>query len=166
MRTVSSVLNVAAKGTMVIKELSIGFLIAYALAIQNKLIDKEHNFGIKDLTKSYGLIFGHIFQKGEQALSSEDSISKFTLVNQLNNRYGIANMDLNTIIHKLKTDRFGLFAGISKWLFWTTTYGDFVNRMTMFLAYMQKDGCLDAHSFVDGKFIYDMSKDKRFDEYY
>jgi hypothetical protein len=61
MRTVSSLLNIAARGTMVIKELSIGFLNAYALAVQNKLIDKEHNFGLKDLTKSYGIIFGHIF---------------------------------------------------------------------------------------------------------
>jgi hypothetical protein len=38
--------------------------------------------------------------------------------------------------------------------------------MTMFLAYMEKDGCLEAHSFVNGEFVYDMSKDKRFDEYY
>lgn len=166
MRTLSSLLNIAVRGTMVLKELSIGFLNAYALAVQNKLIDKDHNFGLKDLTKSYGIIFGHIFQKGEQAISSDDSISKFTLVNQLNNRYGIANMDLNTIINKLKTDRFGMFAGMSKWLFWTTTYGDFINRMTMFLAYMEKDGCLEAHSIIDGKFVYDMSKDKRFDEYY
>jgi hypothetical protein len=78
----------------------------------------------------------------------------------------MANMDLNTIVDKLKSNRFGICAGISKWLFWTATYGDFVNRMVLLIAEMKKNGIWDAHKMVNGELVYDMSKDKRFEIYY
>jgi hypothetical protein len=62
----------------------------------------------------------------------------------------MANMDLNTIVNKLKTNRFGLGAGLSKWAFWFATYGDFVNRMVLLIAEMKKNGSWDAHKMVDG----------------
>jgi hypothetical protein len=75
-------------------------------------------------------------------------------------------MDVNTIVEKFKTNRFGLMGNLSTHLFWTSTAGDFVNRMVLLIAEMKKTGVFEAHSVKDGKLVYDMSKDKRFETYY
>jgi len=40
---------------------------------------------------------------------------------------------------------------------------DFYNRLTIFGAQMRGDGCWDAHYVKDGRLVYDMTLDKRFD---
>ena len=45
------------------------------------------------------------------------------------------------------------------------TIPDYYNRISLFLAKMIHDGSYDAHTMVDGKMVYDVTKDKRF-EYY
>lgn len=164
-KTASHVL-IGYRPTILIKELSVGFLRNLSLATTN-IIKSDKSFTLKEIKDAYLTIFGHIGTKGGDLVTSNNKdIAEFTLVNALNNQYGMANMDLNTIVNKLKTNRFGLGAGLSKWAFWFATYGDFVNRMVLLIAEMKKNGSWDAHKMVDGQLVYDMSKDKRFEVYY
>lgn len=81
--------------------------------------------------------------------------------------YGIANMDLNTIVNKTKTDRQGLFKFFSDNMYWFNNAPDYVNRMTLFVAKMIHDGTYDAHTMdSDDNFSYDATKDARFDIYF
>lgn len=165
-RKITSNLTVGFKPLTLVKELSVGFIRNLSLATTN-IIKSDKSFTLKEIKDAYLTIFGHIKTKSQDLISSDDrDIAEFTLINKLNNQYGMSNMDLNTIIDKLKTNRFGLSAGISKWSFWFATYGDFVNRMVLLIAEMKKNGSWDAHKIVNGELVYDMSKDKRFEIYY
>lgn len=98
--------------------------------------------------------------------SKAQSFQDFTIVDELNSLYGIANMDINNIVKKTKTDRSGMFKFFSEHLYWMNTAPDYVNRLTLFVAKMIHDGCYEAHSMKDGKFVYDPRKDKRFNVYF
>lgn len=79
----------------------------------------------------------------------------------MNEVYGLNDMDMNTYADKIKSDQSGV------WNFWAlafrfATRPDFYNRLTIFGAQMRGDGCWDAHSVVNGKLVYTMSKDSRF----
>lgn len=80
----------------------------------------------------------------------------------LNEYYALNDMDTNSYIDAIKTDRHGF------WSFWSTfaykfaSRPDYYNRLTIFGAQMRGDGCWDAHSVVDGKLVYDWTKDTRF----
>ena len=87
----------------------------------------------------------------------------FTMSELLNQQYGFNDMDANSYIDRIKTDNTGLlyhFWGVG---FRFASRPDFYNRMTLFYAQMHKDGSLEAHKVVDGKLVYDWTKDKRFD---
>ena len=45
------------------------------------------------------------------------SVQDFTIVDHLNRQYGIANMDINSIVKKSKTDRTGLFKFFSEHMY-------------------------------------------------
>ncbi len=116
----------------------------------------DDSFNISDLKSAYDKV---IFSKAQ-------TFQDFTLVDELNKEYGIANMDINNMVKKTKTDRSGMFKFFSEHLYWMNTAPDYVNRLTLFVAKMIHDGCYDAHSVVNGKFIYDPKKDKRFNVYF
>lgn len=87
----------------------------------------------------------------------------FTRGELLNQQYGFNDMDANSYIERIKTDNTGFL-----YHFWSVGFRfasrpDYYNRMTLFYAQMHKDGSLDAHKMVDGKLVYDWTKDKRFD---
>lgn len=82
----------------------------------------------------------------------------------INMQYGINDMDMNDLAGKLKSDTTGIFN------FWDIGFRfasrpDYYNRLTIFGAQMRADGCWEAHSMVNGKLVYDWTKDKRFDVY-
>ena len=64
---------------------------------------------------------------------------------------------------KAKSGKVGLF-NFSDKLWWTTTAGDYTNRMTLLVAKMLHDGCFYACKY-DGGFKYDMKEDERFKIY-
>ena len=89
----------------------------------------------------------------------------FTMGELLNQQYGFNDMDANSYIEKIKTDNTGLLYHFWNVGFRFASRPDYYNRMTIFYAQMHKDGSLDAHKMVDGKLVYDWTKDKRFDAF-
>lgn len=85
----------------------------------------------------------------------------------INNYYGFANMDINTVSKKFQSNRRGLFMGLNRWMYASNTIPDYYNRLSLFLAKMIYDGSYEAHSLDDKKMIiYDPKKDKRFNYYF
>ena len=85
------------------------------------------------------------------------------LCEALNKRLGITNFDINILAKRARTGRHGIFNFRDK-LFWTSTAGDYFNRMSLLLAKMHYDGCFEACKFDEG-FEYDIKKDQRFEVY-
>ena len=86
---------------------------------------------------------------------------KPTICSALNELYGINDMDMNTYTEHISNAKKGIwnFANLAMKF---SSRPDFYNRMTIFVSQMIGDGCLDAHSIVDNKLVYDWTKDKRF----
>ena len=75
----------------------------------------------------------------------------------LNKIYGIANEDLNTISKNNSLSRTGIKHGVSKYMYIFSSCPDFFNRMTLFIAKMIEDDCLEAHHLDDqGNLVYDI----------
>lgn len=166
-RKVNSVIKLALRGEQWVKEMTVGTFRNWNIALTNVLKGTEYNFTLSDIKNAEAFMIGHVVDRFNQVIKADDEdIASFTLLNGLNNTYRIANMDINTIVQKLKTDRYGFAAGFSKWMYWANTNPDLHNRMKMFVAQMFHDGCLKAHTIKDGVVVYDMSKDDRFSEYY
>lgn len=91
--------------------------------------------------------------------------NQFTVTELLNQQYGFNDMDANTYIDRIKTDNTGILYHFWNVGFRFASRPDYYNRMTLFYAQMHKDGCIDAHKIVDGKLVYDWTKDKRFDAF-
>lgn len=82
----------------------------------------------------------------------------------LNNLYGLNDRDINVFTDRINSDTAGIFN------FWSLGFRfasrpDYYNRMTIFGAQMRKDGSFKAHSMIDGKLVYDWTKDERFSIY-
>ena len=112
-------------------------------------------FNKENLTSAWKFAMADLFHTGD----------KLSLQQTLNMQYGMNDMDMNVFIDRIKTDNVGLLTH-----FWDTGFRfasrpDYYNRMTIFAAQMKADGCFDAHIQKDGKWIYDWTKDKRFDEF-
>lgn len=91
--------------------------------------------------------------------------NEFTVTELLNQQYGFNDMDANTYIDRIKTDNTGILYHFWNVGFRFASRPDYYNRMTLFYAQMHKDGCVDAHKIVNGKLVYDWTKDKRFDAF-
>lgn len=112
---------------------------------------------MSDLSTAYNKV---LFSKAQSPID-------FTITDNLNLLYGIANMDLNNMVTKSKTDRAGLYKFFSEHLYWMNNAPDYVNRLTLFVAKMIHDGSYDAHFMNEkGEFEYDPKKDKRFNIYF
>lgn len=145
---VTSFMALALRPVSLIKELVVGTIKNVSFAWSK--IYGEDSFGEGHLMKAYNLL-----------ISKED----YSLVMELNNNYRIANRDMNQIVDKTKVDRHGLNF-FSNFLYWSNTAPDYVNRLSLFLAKMIKDGCYEAHSLdEDGNLIYDPFKDERYSYY-
>lgn len=90
------------------------------------------------------------------------SNGELSLGEALNQLYGINDMDINQLPSRYAKDTYGSDR-LQKAMFRLASRPDYYNRLTIFGAQMRGDGCFDAHSVVDGKLVYDWTKDKRFD---
>ncbi len=50
----------------------------------------------------------------------------------------------------MKRERWGISKGLGRYMFMTSTVGDYYNRMAVLLAKMIKDGSYEVHRMVDG----------------
>jgi hypothetical protein len=88
----------------------------------------------------------YLWAMGKLAVPSMDTIK---MCEALNKRMGISNYDINILAKRARSGRHGIFNFRDK-LFWTSTAGDYFNRMSIVLAKMKHDGCFEACSFDDG----------------
>lgn len=91
-----------------------------------------------------------------------DFKGEMSLGEAINQQYGINDMDINSLPSRYAKDTYGTDR-LQKAMFRFASRPDYYNRMTIFGAQMRGDGCFEAHSIVDGKLVYDWTKDKRFD---
>lgn len=90
-----------------------------------------------------------------------------SLTRQLNMTYGMANATLREMASQSRIRFLGLRNWDSSTAYLSTTMPDFQNRMTILVAKMMSDDCLDAHSLnEEGELVYDWKKDGRFKNYF
>ena len=144
----TSFMTIALRPVSLIKELVVGTIKNVSFAWSK--IYGDDSFTGEHLTKAYSLLF-----------SKED----YPIISELNNVYRFANRDLNQMVDKTKVDRRGINF-LSNLMYWSNTAPDYVNRLALLLAKMEKDGCYKAHSLnEDGDLVYDPRKDDRFSHY-
>lgn len=147
---VASLMSIALRPMLMAKELVVGLYKNASFAFYK--VYGDTSFGEEDLLFGYTSIL-------------DPTQETYILNRALNESYRIANSDLNQIADKKKYDRFGVNF-LSDNMYWFSTAPDYINRMSIFLAKMKKDGCYDAHVMnSSGELVYDPSKDKRY-EYY
>lgn len=144
------------------KECVVGLFTLYNKAISNGLantigamakspIHKDAFLGFTSLSKAYSKVW-------LDALSQPFMIS---MMERLNNIYGLANMDskdmAETLTYGVSDYRYRYY------LYWFNRAPDFLHRMTFLIGYMIQHGCYDAISIdKNGHLQYDWEKDKRF----
>lgn len=115
----------------------------------------EEQFGFEEYAKAMNIIRG----------DTKNFLDHIDVIESLNLQYGMANMDLNSMNEKMTSNKKGIAALGSRHMFWAAGAPDYLNRMSIFMAQMIKDGSWEAHSMEDGKLKYDWKKDKRFSAY-
>lgn len=94
------------------------------------------------------------------------SVTKFQALNE---KMRMANMDLEQMVMKTKSERIGIFNAVdSRYKFATVSQGDFYNRIFIAILEMKKLGCYDAVDidYEKGTLTYDISKDHRFETFF
>nr|DAF63725.1 MAG TPA: hypothetical protein [Podoviridae sp. ctz6O13] len=93
------------------------------------------------------------------------NLMKMTKLNQFNIRFGLSNFDAARVAERLKTGRGGVL-NYEYWMYYTLRAPDYLNRMTLFVAKMHKDGVYDAYTLnEDHRLVYNWRLDKRFSAY-
>lgn len=152
-KRISTTAMLAFRPALMAKELTLGLMKGVALA--STKIYGEDQFTLSDLTLAY-----------KKLLTINDKFApEFNLIDKLNHFYRFANMDINSMSQKVQTDRRGVVRGLGRWMYACNTIPDYYNRLSLFMAKMIHDGSYQAHSFVDGKLVYDPTKDERFSYY-
>ena len=145
----TSLMMLALRPVSLIKELVVGTIKNTSFAWSK--IYGDDSFEGKHLTEAY-----HLMLKSQK---------DFNLIWELNDEYRIANRDMNQIVDKAKVDRHGLNF-YSNMLYWSNTAPDYVNRLSLFLAKMVKDGCYEAHELDENGILkYNPEKDARYSHY-
>ena len=155
LKSITTAGMLAFRPALFMKEMIIGMYKGITLAAI-KIYGGEQ-FTIKDFTKAI------------KKLASTDKkfSTEWNLIDGLNNYYGFANRDVNTIYKKLQTNRRGALLGLGPWMYSMNTIPDYYNRLALFLAKMIHDGSYDAHTLDEKQFLrYDPTKDKRFSYYF
>lgn len=165
LRSTTSLLKIAARPILFVKEMTVSTMKIMLKAgvgyFQNQKLKTA------DLMKGFGEVLQEGAMLSGKKLTGKLDISKFNLVSNLNNFYGVANCDMNILAGKVAADRFGLMNLSQRMLYWTSTAADYYHRMAIFIACMIRDGCYDAHSLNEyGSLEYDMAKDARFEYFW
>lgn len=117
---------------------------------------------LEDYSRAVHLIGAQeVFGMGE----NKSFFTDVTRTEAINHLYRFANLDTTDLPNKMVISKTGATQMTSRWLLWFTASPDYLNRMTVLIAKMIKDGSLDAHQMVDGELKYYWKKDKRFEKY-
>lgn len=116
----------------------------------------QTNISKENLTKAYGIVVRD---------GTFSNVRSLNLLNQLNIKYRISNVDVARIEEVLASGRGGI-VNYQNWLYATLRRPDFMNRMTLFVAKMLQDGVWNA-MFIDeeGNLKYNWKLDERFSYY-
>lgn len=146
----------AFRPALFLKEMTIGLYKGSMLAF-TKIYGGEEQFTISDLGKALGKL----------ATIDKKFAREWNMIDGINNEYGFANRDVNSLAPRLQSNRRGLHMGLGPWMYTMNTVPDYYNRLALLLAKMIHDGSYDAHGLdKDGYLTYDPKKDKRFSYYF
>ena len=148
----STTMMLGLRPVLFVKEYTIGVLRNFSAAA----LGLDPDITVADMSKAYFRIMTVDNQMSDD----------FNLIDRLNQEYGMANMDISSMPKKVQSDRWGMFKGMGRIMFMTSTKGDYYNRLAILVAKMEHEGSLEAHSLdKDGALVYDAFKDKRFSRY-
>ncbi len=141
----------AFRPALLVKEMTIGIMRNFS----SSALGLNDEFNAEDMTKAY-----------TKLITIDNKFSdEFNMIDRLNHMYRMANMDISTMPKKVQEDRWGVAKGLGRYMFMTSTLGDYYNRMAILLAKMIHEGSYEAH-YMEGKHLrYDVTKDKRFSKY-
>ena len=163
LRQLNSVLALAFRPMQMIKELTFGQFTNYSRVLGT--MGSSDKLTIKSVFNANKTIWGQSIDKWAKAFTSDVDIASYTLCENLNKIYGIANEDISQTVNNSMTSRHGVLANMSKYMYLANSAPDYFNRLTLFIAKMMEDGCFEAHSLdKDGNLVYDFKKDARFSE--
>ena len=167
-KTIGSYTKIALRPMLYAKEILAG-RIRNITSLCADFIYNGNKITFQNMMEASALVFGEglFFEKGNKLLGNMHA-GDFSLIDSINNLYAITDRDMNIYSERLSADRYGVFNTGTRNLYQNTVRPDWFNRMIIFVAKMKADGCWEAHHLDKkaGQLIYDMSKDKRFDEYY
>lgn len=123
-----------------------------ALIVRNP--DGKKTFTFSRFLKAFKLVYYDLIHFSKKA-------TKTQLLNEL---MGMNDMDMNQYADKLSSDNSGLFNFQSEAMKWSSR-PDYYNRMAILTTQMLADGTYDAYEVVDGKLVYDWTKDARFSKF-
>lgn len=162
-RKLNSVLALAFRPLQMIKELTFGQFTNYSRVLGT--MGSSDKLTIKSVFNANKTIWGQSIGKWGKVFSDNADMASLTLCETLNKTYGIANEDISQIVNTTMTNRHGVLANVSKYMYIFSSAPDYFNRLTLFVAKMMEDGCFEAHSLdADGNLVYDFKKDTRFSE--
>lgn len=121
--------------------------------ISSAIIKFQTDIGVKDVAFGYK----------EVMAEGVGNLMTMTKLNQFNVKYRFSNLDVARISEGQKTGRGGIL-NAENWAYSTLRGPDYLNRMVLFVAKLNHDGCYDAYTLNDeNRLEYDWKKDKRFD---
>lgn len=121
--------------------------------ISNAIIKYQTDIDAKDVAFGYK----------EVIAEGVGNLMTITKLNQFNVKYRFSNLDVARISEGQKTGRGGILNG-ENWAYSTLRGPDYLNRMVLFVAKMNHDGCYDAYELdKDNRLVYNWRKDKRFE---
>lgn len=161
MKKINSLIVLGVRPMQFLKEITFGQFTNYSRALALK--GTKTPISVRNVFTANKLVWGQQVAGWMKTVTGQEDLAAFTMIQLLNQKYGIANQDLNTIVEKNSLQRTGIQSGLSKFLYVFNSAPDFFNRMTLFIAKMLEDNCFDAHAIDEnGEIIYDVTKDKRF----
>ena len=152
LKSVASKLTLGLNTLSMAKELTVGWWTLFNNAQANKY--DPTRFQTEHARKAYSMVWGDAARQ----------IKTITLGEYLNAQYGIANISDQEMVERMNYYQ-GELGRVNNVLFFTARAPDFLHRMTVFAAYMFKDGNMEAHKMVGDHIVYDWKLDKRFSIY-
>lgn len=135
-----------------------GFVRDIIQGLQENFVQAAIKFQTDVSAKDIAFGYSQVFKEGCTSLMS------MSLLNQFNIKYGFSNFDAAKVAERLKTGRGGVL-NPEHWAYWTLRAPDYLNRMTLFIAKLHKDGAWDAYSLDENhRLKYNWRLDKRFDK--
>lgn len=116
--------------------------------------DGTKAFSFNNFMKAFKIVYADAFHWSEEP-------TKLQLLNEL---YAMNDMDMNTYLKGIASDRHGIYNAYDL-AFKFSSRPDYYNRMVILVAQMLEDGTWDAYEVENKKLVYKFDKDKRFEHF-